>query len=123
MKTHSEEIRKDSEDVAMFKAKKFSLWLFIIASFMIFAALSSGYIVYTAAGVDRGIKILLPQAFITSTVLIVLSSVTVHFAFKATQSGDHTKRRIALLISILLGIGFFFSQYHAWQSLIEQGAY
>src|SRR5690606_33626202 len=103
--------------------KMFAMWLFIIASFMIFAALSSGYIVYTAAGVDRGIKILLPQAFITSTILIVLSSLTVHIAFKATQSREYTKRRVALLVSILLGAGFFFSQYYAWQALIDQGAY
>lgn len=123
MKTHSEEIRKDSEDVAMFKAKKFSLWLFIIASFMIFAALSSGYIVYTASGIDKGIKILLPQAFITSTILIVISSVTVHMAYKATLKREDSKRKILLILTILLGIGFFFSQYHSWQVLIEQGAF
>jgi len=123
MSTNTEEIQKNETGLAAFKAKKFALWLFIIASFMIFAALSSGYIVYTAAGIDKGIKILLPQAFITSTVLIVLSSVTVHLAFKATQNRDFVKRRIFLVISIILGIGFFFSQYHAWQVLIEQGAY
>src|SRR5690606_40139143 len=33
------------------------------------------------------------------------------------------KRRILLLLTILLGIGFFFSQYHSWQVLIEQGAF
>jgi len=123
MNTDTDEILKEQSGLAAFKAKKFALWLFIIASFMIFAALSSGYIVYTAAGIDKGIKILLPQAFITSTVIIVLSSITVHLAYKATQSKDLNKRRIFLLISIVLGIGFFFSQYHAWQVLIEQGAY
>src|SRR5690606_2174673 len=106
-----------------FKAKKFALWLFIIASFMIFAALSSGYIVYTASGIDKGIKIILPQAFITSTVLIVLSSLTVHLAFKATKSQNESRRKILLIISILLGFGFFASQYHAWQVLIDQGAF
>jgi cytochrome c oxidase subunit 3 len=123
MKTHTEDTRKGSEDVALFKAKKFSLWLFIIASFMIFAALSSGYIVYTASGIDKGIKILLPQAFITSTILIVVSSITVHLAYKATLTREDVKRKILLMVTILLGIGFFFSQYHSWQVLIEQGAY
>ncbi|HLT41748.1 MAG TPA: hypothetical protein VKZ95_03510, partial [Sphingobacteriaceae bacterium] len=51
------------------KAKKFSLWLFMIASFMIFASLSSGFIVYTASGIDKGLKIILPDAFILSTAL------------------------------------------------------
>jgi len=123
MSTNIDELSKDESALIAFKAKKFAMWLFIIASFMIFAALSSGYIVYTAAGVDRGIKILLPQAFITSTILFVLSSLTVHIAFKATQSREYTKRRVALLVSILLGAGFFFSQYYAWQALIDQGAY
>jgi len=119
----TKDILKNDSDLVAFKAKKFALWLFIIASFMIFAALSSGYIVYTAAGIDKGIKIILPQAFITSTVLIVLSSITVHFAFRATKNQDVGKRKIFLIISILLGFGFFASQYHAWQVLIEQGAF
>jgi len=119
----TQDILKNDSDLVAFKAKKFALWLFIIASFMIFAALSSGYIVYTAAGIDKGIKILLPQAFITSTVLIVLSSITVHFAFRATKNQDFGKRKVFLILSILLGFGFFASQYHAWQVLIEQGAF
>src|SRR5690606_19809380 len=94
-----------------------------IASFMIFAALSSGYIVYTAGGIDKGIKILLPQAFITSTVAIVLSSITMHLAFIATKNKNANSRKIYLLISIVLGIVFFFSQYRSWQVLVEQGAY
>jgi len=123
MNTDTDKILNEQSGLAAFKAKKFALWLFIIASFMIFAALSSGYIVYTAAGIDKGIKILLPQAFITSTVIIVLSSITVHLAYKATQSKEVAKRKIFLLTSVILGIGFFFSQYHAWQVLIEQGAF
>src|SRR5690606_27657671 len=51
------------------------------------------------------------------------SSVTVHMAYKATLKREDSKRRILLLLTILLGIGFFFSQYHSWQVLIEQGAY
>ena len=46
------------------KAKKFNLWLGMIGMFMMFAALSSGFIVYTASGVDKGIKTILPKTFI-----------------------------------------------------------
>jgi len=114
---------ENQSGLAAYKAKKFALWLFMIASFMIFAALSSGYIVYTAGGIDKGIKILLPQAFITSTVAIVLSSITMHLAFIATKNKNANSRKIYLLISIVLGIVFFFSQYRSWQVLVEQGAY
>lgn len=105
------------------KAKKFALWLFIIASFMIFASLSSGFIVYTASGVDKGLKTILPQSFITSTVLIVMSSITMHLAFRASKRSDYSKQRIFLLLTVLLGIGFFFSQFQAWGTLIDQGVY
>lgn len=90
---------------------------------MIFAALSSGFIVYTANGVDKGIKVILPQAFIVSTVLIVASSVTLHIAYRAAKQFLFAKQRLFLIITIFLGIGFFFSQYHAWQVLIEKGVY
>ena len=119
---NTEEI--NSRDTAVeLKAKKFALWLFIIASFMIFASLSSGFIVYTASGIDKGLKVILPDAFIWSTAIIVMSSVSMHLAFRAAKQGDYSKQKLFLLITILLGIGFFFSQYHAWGVLIEQGVY
>ena|SRR5690606_8460940 len=123
MSYSAEEVRENQAGLAAFKAKKFALVLFMIASFMIFAALSSGFIVYTAGGIDKGIKILLPQAFITSTVVIILSSITAHLAYKATKNRDNKKSRLFLMISVLLGVVFFFSQYQAWETLIDQGAY
>ena len=42
------------EDRQNFKARKFLMWLFIISSFMMFAALTSGFIVYTEGNVERG---------------------------------------------------------------------
>jgi|SRR5690606_6692398 len=119
----TKDITKEQSSLALFRAKKFALWLFIIASIMIFASLSSGYIVYTANGIDKGIKIILPQAFIWSTIFIVLSSITVHMAYVATKKGIVQKRRLFLLISIALGIAFFVSQFNAWKVLVEQGAY
>jgi cytochrome c oxidase subunit 3 len=119
---NTEEINNSDITVEL-KAKKFALWLFIIASFMIFASLSSGFIVYTASGIDKGLKVILPNAFILSTALIVISSISMHFAFRAAKRGEYSKQKLFLLITILLGIGFFFSQFHAWNVLIEQGVY
>jgi len=52
------------EKLVQRKAQKFNLWLGMLGMFMMFAALSSGFIVYTASGVDKGIKTLLPNALI-----------------------------------------------------------
>ncbi|MGJ1284461.1 cytochrome c oxidase subunit 3 [Sphingobacterium spiritivorum] len=105
------------------KAKKFNLWLGMIGMFMMFAALSSGFIVYTASGVDKGIKTTLPNAFIYSTVLILLSSVTLHLSYKAVKEKQFAKQKGLLLATVVLGILFFLCQVHAWQVLIERGIY
>lgn len=105
------------------KAKKFNLWLGMVGMFMMFAALSSGFIVYTASGVDKGIKTILPQTFIYSTIVILLSSLTVTLAFRAAKAGNTAKQKLFLWITILLGLLFFGLQVDSWKILTEQGVY
>lgn len=105
------------------KAKKFNLWLGMIGMFMMFAALSSGFIVYTASGVDKGIKTTLPQAFIYSTLFIVLSSITLHFANVAVKNKQYAKQKGLLAATVVLGILFFACQVHSWQVLIDRGIF
>ncbi len=105
------------------KAKKFNLWLGMIGMFMMFAALSSGFIVYTASGVDKGIKTLLPDTFIYSTIAILLSSLTLHLAVKAAKAEQAAKQKLFLLVTLVLGILFFVLQVHSWSVFAEQGIY
>ena len=105
------------------KAKKFLVWLFVISSFMLFAALTSGFIVYTAGSVDRGIKISLPQTFMYSTGVIALSSITMHLAYLSAKRLQFAKQQMYLLLTIALGILFFFMQMSAWRYLTQQGVY
>ncbi len=105
------------------KAKKFLVWLFIVSSFMIFAALTSGYIVYTAGSPMRGIKTILPHAFIYSTIIILVSSITMHMALLSGKKLQFSKQRMYLVITMLLGIAFFFTQFQAWNTLISRGIY
>lgn len=112
-------LRQEAEN---FKPKKFLMWLFIITSCMLFAALTSAYIVYTGGDPSRGIKVKLPVEFIYSTVLILISSATMHLAFKSAKSQDFSKQRIFLIVTAILGFAFFYSQYSAWNALFESGA-
>ncbi|MCI0920869.1 cytochrome c oxidase subunit 3 [Sphingobacterium rhinopitheci] len=105
------------------KAKKFNLWLGMIGMFMMFAALSSGFIVYTASGVDKGIKTILPQTFIYSTLAIVLSSLTITLAHKAAKQDNAAKQKLWLIITIVLGIIFFGFQVDSWNVMTEQGVF
>ncbi|MGO1242496.1 MAG: cytochrome c oxidase subunit 3 [Sphingobacterium sp.] len=105
------------------KAKKFNLWLGMIGMFMMFAALSSGFIVYTASGVDKGIKTILPSIFIWSTIVIVVSSITLHFAFQAAKAEKLARQKLLLIITIALGVTFFVLQNDAWGVLISREIY
>ncbi len=111
------------EDRQNLKAKKFLMWLFVIASFMMFAALTSGFIVYTEGNAERGIKVLLPKAFMYSTLIIIVSSLTMHMAYLSAKKLQFDKQKLYIVLTILLGIAFFFSQYSAWVVLYSSGAY
>lgn len=103
--------------------KKFSMWLFIITSFMLFAAFTSGFIVYTQGSVNKGIKIVLPHAFIFSTIVIIISSATMYLAFRAAKQLQFEKQRQFLWLTLLLGIAFFCLQFYAWSILVKMGVY
>ncbi|RYE37149.1 MAG: heme-copper oxidase subunit III [Sphingobacteriaceae bacterium] len=103
--------------------KKFSMWLFIITSFMLFAAFTSGFIVYTQGSANKGIKIVLPHAFIFSTIVIVLSSVTMYLAFRAAKQLKFGLQKQYLWLTLILGIGFFGLQFYAWSILVKMGVY
>jgi cytochrome c oxidase subunit 3 len=111
------------QDKANLKAKKFLVWLFVISSFMLFAALTSGFIVYTAGSVERGIKISLPQSFMYSTAVIVLSSISMHLAYLSAKRLQFAKQQGYLLLTMALGIVFFFLQLSSWTYLTQQGVY
>ena len=113
----------DIEDKQNLKARKFLVWLFIISSFMIFAGLTSGYIVYTAGSPDRGLKTLLPDAFKYSTAIIIISSLTMHLAYRSAKRLQFSKQKMFLVATIILGLVFMAVQYYAWQVLIGQGVY
>ncbi|MGJ1437167.1 cytochrome c oxidase subunit 3 [Sphingobacterium multivorum] len=111
------------EKLVQRKAQKFNLWLGMLGMFMMFAALSSGFIVYTASGVDKGIKTLLPNALLYSTLVIVVSSLTMFLAHKAAKNSESSKQRLFLIATFILGVVFFALQVHAWNVLIDRGVY
>ena len=113
----------DVEDKQNLKAKKFLVWLLIISSFMIFAGLTSGFIVYTAGSPDRGLKAIMPQAFKYSSAIIILSSITMHLAYLSAKRLQYNKQKLYLIVTIVLGVAFLLAQFYAWQVLISQGVY
>ena len=100
------------EDRINLGAKKFNMWIFIFTSFMFFAALSSGFIVYSG-GRGHALNVQMPQAFMYSTVVIILSSITLVMASKAAKGLQFGKQRLFLWLTFFLGIAFFALQIYA----------
>jgi cytochrome c oxidase subunit 3 len=110
------------EDKFNLAPKKFTMWIFIFTSFMLFAALTSGFIVYSG-GKGHGINIILPKAFMYSTSVIILSSITLFMASRAARQLQFGKQRLYLLITLLLGVVFFIVQIYAWGILVKMGVF
>ncbi|CAN5332555.1 cytochrome c oxidase subunit 3 [soil metagenome] len=104
------------EDKVNLGAKKFNMWIFIFTSFMFFAALSSGFIVYSG-GKGHGLNVIMPTAFIYSTVVIMISSVTLFMASRAAKQLQFDKQRLFLWATFFLGIAFLVIQVYAWYVL------
>ncbi|MFI5158456.1 MAG: heme-copper oxidase subunit III [Sphingobacteriales bacterium] len=113
------QIQEDKYNLA---PKKFNMWIFIFTSFMFFAALTSGFIVYTG-GREHAINIILPKAFMYSTTVIIISSITMFLASRAAKRLEFAKQRLFLWLTLALGLLFFAIQIYGWTILIKMGVY
>jgi cytochrome c oxidase subunit III len=101
--------------------KKFAMWLFIVSVVMIFAALTSAYIVRQAEG--NWIIFDLPQLFWINTGVIIVSSLTMHWAYLSAKKDNLESVKIATVITTILGVAFMVGQYLAWKDLVLNKIY
>jgi cytochrome c oxidase subunit 3 len=99
----------------------FVTWLFIVSSIMIFAGLTSAYILASADANWRPLK--LPLAMFVSTGLIVLSSGSMHWAWLSAKRNNLVQLRLALGLTFVLGCAFLACQVAAYQWLNAHGFY
>lgn len=105
----------------IFDPKKFNLWLAIIGSAMLFAALTSAYIVRRAEG--NWNAFLIPQQFIYSTVIVILSSITMQWAYFAAKRDEIIQLKVALFSTLILGVGFGISQFMGYKVLVDNNLF
>lgn len=102
--------------------KKFLLWLFIVTIVLLFAGLTSAYLVRSSDG--DWLKFDLPNTFLISTAVIVLSSVTAQGALWAAQNNKKDLLKGAMLLTVALGITFLILQYKGmFIDLYSQGVF
>lgn len=100
-------------------APLFALWVAMAGIIMMFGSLTSAYIVRQAAG--NWLEFEIPAVFYTSTIVILISSVTLHLSYWAFKNKREQLYKIALPVSLLLGIAFVVLQYQGWMELYNLG--
>lgn len=95
--------------------KKFALWLGCVSISMMFAAMTSAYMVRQAGG--NWLEFALPPVFTLSTVVIAVSSATLFGAGVAFRRGNDTLYKILLFSTFVLGLVFIGLQYEGWMTL------
>ncbi len=94
---------------------KFTLWVGIGSLLMMFAGLTSAYIVKRNLANWQTFD--LPQFFWYSTVAILLSSATIFLAQKAFKQREMKKYRMLVLTTLVLGVLFIVFQLLGFQQL------
>jgi cytochrome c oxidase subunit III len=104
------------------KSHKLLLLFAMISMFMMFAGLTSAYLV-SASRKDWIHTMVLPPAFTISTIVIILSSLTIHLAKRAIKQDDRKKTSLFLLATLVLGLLFVFFQFKGFEEVIAMGFY
>lgn len=101
------------------KVAKPLLWLGIISIIMLFAGLTSGYVV--VQGDNFWVSAPLPQMFWISTGTILLSSATLIYAKRSALSNNQSGLKMGLVLTFTLGLLFSATQYYSWKEMIGTG--
>ncbi len=115
---------KHDGDAFRFSPARYRLgaWFAIGSILMLFVALTSAYIVRSAAAIDWQ-PIAIPKVLWLSTVLILISSVTIEISRRSLKQKSEAGYGRWLAVTTLLGLGFLGSQVMAWRQLARQGIY
>ncbi len=99
--------------------QKFMLWMGIGSICMMFAGLTSAYIVKRNQG--NWLEFDIPVYFWYSTLVIMLSSITIQFAVKAFKERAMQKYKALVTITAILGIVFSYLQWIGFSFLNNHG--
>ncbi|MDF1517486.1 MAG: cytochrome c oxidase subunit 3 [Lutibacter sp.] len=103
------------------KSAKPMLWVSMVSMTMMFAGLTSAYVV-SRKRIDW-VSFDLPNAFYISTLLIVLSSITFMLAKYFIKQNNRQITSIFLLSTLFLGVGFVFFQFEGFSELLKSGLF
>jgi cytochrome c oxidase subunit 3 len=98
---------------------KFTMWVAIAAIIMMFAGLTSAYIV--KSGQANWVEVQAPKVFWFSTAVIIISSITIQASLRAFKQREMQQFRTLFLVTTLLGIVFVALQWVGFKYLWTHG--
>jgi cytochrome c oxidase subunit III len=102
------------------KTYKMLLYFAMISIIMIFAGLTSAFIV-SKKRPDWLKNLEIPDTFLYSTIIIIISSITYYFALKAIKNNQRSKTTTFLIGTLVLGLTFVFLQFKGFGILFDKG--
>jgi cytochrome c oxidase subunit 3 len=97
------------------------VWILLTAVIMLFAGLSSAYIVLR--GVPAWQNIQLPWLLWPNTAILLLSSIAIDISRRAIRRNDFQSMKRWLAVGGILGLAFLIGQLAAWRQLVNAGVY
>jgi len=104
------------------RAKKMMLWFGIISLIMSFAGWTSAFVV-SSTRPDWLTDFQMPNAFIYSTIIILISSITFMLAKRALKNKNRKATSFLLIVTFVLGILFIISQFSGFNDIVNSGYY
>ena len=98
---------------------KFTLWVALGSIIMMFAGLTSAYIVKSNQAGWRAVE--MPQIFWYSTAVILLSSLMIQVALRSFKQREMNRYRLFMAVTVLLGILFIVLQCRGFLQLWNSG--
>ena len=105
------------------KAHQTLLMIGMFSIVMLFAGLTSAYIVSKGSFGDEWDDIVLPNMFYISTGMICISSFFGYASVRYSHTDNFKMITRSLLLTILFGLFFFLFQILGWKELVNQGKF
>lgn len=110
--------QEDQHTYTPIPSQKIFLWIAMCSMTMLFAGLTSAYIVRQAEG--NWVHFELPQLFYLSTAFIVASSISMQWALASIKKNQTSNLLTGLIITLGLGLAFAFTQFLGWSQLVDE---
>lgn len=116
------DLTQGTDQHRMNRARKMMLWFGIVSMAMMFAGLTSAYVV-SKQRPDWLDEFDLPNAFVWSTVVILASSLCIFLAKRKINEGERKAGGMLLVATLILGLVFAALQVMSFSEIISAGYY